>query len=108
MRDARTRYRRLDVAGGHSLLRVQPDQGRTHQIRRHLASIEHPVLGDARYGHAASNRHFEQKHGLDRAFLHLARVELAASGGRDPLVLEAPLAGDLEAVLRALGAVSKD
>jgi 23S rRNA (uracil1939-C5)-methyltransferase len=94
---ARTRYARLEVLGGHSLVRVRPDEGRTHQIRKHLAAIGHPLLGDARYGHAASNRHVEQRHGLDRTFLHLARVDLVSPRG-PRLVLEAELAGDLQAV----------
>lgn len=62
---ARTRYRRFTIASGHSILRVVPDRERTHQIRRHLASIGHPVLGDVRYGHGLTNRHFEEKRGLD-------------------------------------------
>ena len=96
---ARTRYRRLAVAAGHSVLRVIPEQGRTHQIRRHLAAVGHPVLGDERYGHAPSNRFFEEKNGLDRAFLHCVRIEFdhPKSGAR--LIVEAPLPGDLRAVL---------
>jgi 23S rRNA (uracil1939-C5)-methyltransferase len=97
-RNARTRYTRLQVVGGHSLLRVRPDEGRTHQIRRHLAAIRHPVLGDARYGDPASNRHFEHEHGLDRSFLHLAKIELTDPKTRRSLVLESALAGDLAAV----------
>ncbi len=100
---ARTRYRRLAIVGGHSLLRVSPDEGRTHQIRRHFASIGHPVLGDERHGHAPSNRHFEEKHGLDRTFLHCVRVELTHPTTGAPLVLEAPLPGDLATVLARVG-----
>ncbi len=96
---ARTRYRRLAVASGHSVLRVIPEQGRTHQIRRHLAAIGHPVLGDERYGHAPTNRFFEEKNGLDRAFLHCVRVELDDPTTHQRLILEAPLPGDLRAVL---------
>jgi 23S rRNA (uracil1939-C5)-methyltransferase len=101
---ARTRYRRLAVASGHSVLRVIPEQGRTHQIRRHLAAIGHPVLGDDRYGHGPTNRFFEEKNGLDRAFLHCVRLEIDLPGsgelGHGPrLIVEAPLPGDLRAVL---------
>jgi len=49
-RDAVTEFRRLGVAGGHSLLEVTLGTGRTHQIRVHLAYIHHPVLGDPAYG----------------------------------------------------------
>jgi tRNA/tmRNA/rRNA uracil-C5-methylase (TrmA/RlmC/RlmD family)/23S rRNA-/tRNA-specific pseudouridylate synthase len=99
MYPARTRYRRLAVASGHSVLRVIPEQGRTHQIRRHLAAIGHPVLGDDRYGHVPTNRFFEEKNGLDRAFLHCVRIEIdhPVTGAR--LIVEAPLPGDLRAVL---------
>ncbi len=100
---ATTRFARLELRGGHALLEVRPLQGRTHQIRIHLASLGHPVLGDARYGHAATNRHFEEKHGLDRTFLHCARIELLHPKTGARIVVEAPLAGDLAAVLRSLG-----
>jgi 23S rRNA (uracil1939-C5)-methyltransferase len=96
---ARTRYRRLAVASGHSVLRVIPEQGRTHQIRRHLAAVGHPVLGDERYGHAPTNRFFEEKNGLDRAFLHCVRIEIDHPDTRVRLVVEAPMPGDLRAVL---------
>jgi len=49
-REAVTEFRRLGVAGGHSLLDVTLGTGRTHQIRVHLAYIHHPVLGDPVYG----------------------------------------------------------
>ena len=100
LREASTRYRRERRVATHSLVRALPEQGRTHQIRRHFAGIGHPVLGDARYGDPASNRHFEERHGLDRTFLHAARITLELAG--TPLVIEAPLAPDLEAVIESL------
>jgi len=96
---ARTRYRRLAVASGHSVLRVIPEQGRTHQIRRHLAAIGHPVLGDDRYGHAPTNRFFEEKNALDRTFLHCVRLELDHPGRAQRMIIEAPMPGDLRGVL---------
>jgi 23S rRNA-/tRNA-specific pseudouridylate synthase len=99
-RAASTRYVRKDVAAGHSLLSVFPETGRTHQVRRHLAGIGHPVLGDARYGDRASNVHFEHAHALDRTFLHLERVTLVLGGTER--VLEDELAPDLRAVLASL------
>jgi 23S rRNA (uracil1939-C5)-methyltransferase len=100
--EARTRYVRSASAGGHSLLRVAPEQGRTHQIRRHLAAIGHPLLGDLRYGHAATNRHLLERHGLDRPFLHCARIDLAHPRSGERLVVRAPLSGDLAAVQASL------
>jgi 23S rRNA (uracil1939-C5)-methyltransferase len=100
---ARTRYRWLGGAGGHSVLRVIPEQGRTHQIRRHLAAIGHPVLGDERYGHAPTNRFFEEKHGLDRTFLHCVRLELTHPRTGVRLLVETPLPGDLRLSLMRCG-----
>lgn len=99
MYSARTRYRRLAVASGHSVLRVIPEQGRPHQIRRHLAAIGHPVLGDDRYGHPPTNRFFEEKNTLDRTFLHCVRVEFDHPVERRRMIIEAPMPGDLRTVL---------
>jgi 23S rRNA (uracil1939-C5)-methyltransferase len=99
MYPARTRYRRLAVASGHSVLRVIPEQGRTHQIRRHLAAIGHPVLGDDRYGHAPTNRFFEEKNALDRTFLHCVRLEFDHPTLNQRMIVEAPMPGDLRGVL---------
>jgi 23S rRNA (uracil1939-C5)-methyltransferase len=105
---AHTRYRRIEVVGGHSLLRVRPEEGRTHQIRRHLAGLNHALLGDARYGHAPTNRHLLERHGLDRPFLHCARIELTHPRSGARLEVEAPLAGDLASVLASLRARADD
>jgi 23S rRNA (uracil1939-C5)-methyltransferase len=87
------------VASGHSVLRVVPEHGRTHQVRRHLAAIGHPVLGDDRYGHAPTNRFFEEKNALDRTFLHCVRLEFTHPRTQQRLIIEAPMPGDLRAVL---------
>jgi 23S rRNA (uracil1939-C5)-methyltransferase len=100
LKDARSRYKRLRVIGGHSLVLVRPEQGRWHQVRRHLASVGHPVLGDARYGDRASNLHFEMRHGLDRPFLHCQLIRIRHAG--DDLELRAELTADLAAVLESL------
>ncbi|HSO32458.1 MAG TPA: pseudouridine synthase, partial [Labilithrix sp.] len=99
MYPARTRYRRLAVASGHSVLRVIPEQGRTHQIRRHLAAIGHPILGDDRYGHAPTNRFFEEKNALDRTFLHCVRLEFDHPTTNLRMLVEATMPGDLRGVL---------
>jgi len=97
---ARTRYRRLALGGGHSILRVVPERPVPHQIRRHFAAVGHPVLGDMRYGHAPTNRYFEEKHGLDRSFLHLVRIEVEHPDTGERLYVEAPLSADLRAALQ--------
>lgn len=102
----RTRYRRLAVFAGHSVLRVVAEQAHPHQIRRHLALIGHPVLGDDRYGHGPTNRFFEQKHGLDRTFQHCVRVEISHPGTGNRLAIESTLPGDLRTVLHRSGGPS--
>jgi 23S rRNA (uracil1939-C5)-methyltransferase len=102
----RTRYRRVSKAAGHSVLRVvaEPmDVRRAPPIRQHLASVGHPVLGDERHGHAPTNRYFAEKCGLDHTFLHCARIELTHPDSGTTLVVEAPLPGDLLAVLERMG-----
>jgi 23S rRNA (uracil1939-C5)-methyltransferase len=103
---ARSRYKRIEVVAGHSMLSVRPEGGRKRQIRFHLASIGHPILGDARYGDRASNQYFEFRHGLDRPFLHCARVVLAFDGKE--LDLRSPLAPDLAAVLESMQSTQPD
>ena len=97
---ARTRYRRLEVAGGHSLLEVHPEQGRKHQVRRHLAGLGHPVIGDRRYGHDATNRHFEERYGLDRSFLHCQSITFGTRSREH--AFESPLPAELRATLAEL------
>jgi 23S rRNA (uracil1939-C5)-methyltransferase len=97
LEEARTRYRRLLVTSGHAIVRVIPEQARTHQVRRHFAAIGHALLGDERYGHPPTNRFFEEKHGLDRTFLHCVRVEVAG------ITIDCPVPGDLRAVLERFG-----
>jgi 23S rRNA (uracil1939-C5)-methyltransferase len=102
----RTRYKRSTIAAGHSVLRVIPEQGHTQQIRRHLAAIGHPLIGDDRYGDPMTNRFFEEKNGLDRAFLHCSRLEFDHPDTATRTVVDAPLPGDLRAVLERMTGVT--
>jgi 23S rRNA (uracil1939-C5)-methyltransferase len=95
----RTRYRRLAVVAGHSVLRIVAEVGDATGLRRHLASLGHPLLGDERFGHAPSNRYFQERYGLDRLFLHLVRIECTSPESHERLYLESQLAGDLRGVL---------
>lgn len=88
-RPARTHFRTLRaVPGGRTLLEVQLDTGRTHQIRVHLAAIHHPVVGDTIYGRA-------QPPQPPRQFLHAARLEFRHPWTGEWLTFDAPLPDDL-------------
>jgi 23S rRNA pseudouridine1911/1915/1917 synthase len=98
-KEARTRYEVLRHATEPvevTELACTLETGRTHQIRVHLRSIGHPVVGDARYG---GNR---QSLPLDRPFLHAEGLDLAHPVTGEPLSFESPLPPDLQAVLSAL------
>lgn len=60
---------------GYTLLEVELITGKTHQIRAHLASIGHPLIGDTKYGDPAINRRLKEKYGLSYQLLHACRVE---------------------------------
>lgn len=65
-RTIRTKYRTLDSKNGLSLLEIELLTGRTHQIRAHMASIGHPLLGDGKYGKLAQDK----KLGFDKQALY--------------------------------------
>ena len=102
-RQPAARYRRLAVAAGHALLEITSPARDAPPLRRLLAAIGEPVLGDERQGHAPSNRHLFERAGLDRAFLHVTRLCFAHPKSGVPVVIEAPLAPDLALVLERLG-----
>jgi 23S rRNA-/tRNA-specific pseudouridylate synthase len=93
-RPARSRVRALACANGCSLLRVQIETGRTHQIRIHLAAIGHPLLGEPWYGGGPCDRH-------PRQALHAWRLDF--DDGEAPQSLCSPVPEDLVALLRELG-----
>ena len=84
-----------------TLLEAELKTGRTHQIRVHLAALGHAIAADDKYGDAAHNRALK-KQGLRRMFLHAARLELKHPLSGEALVLEAPLAPDLQHFLNIL------
>jgi len=101
--DARTRYARLAVGGGHSILRATCEPSTAGVLRRHLAFVGHPVLGDAVTGHAPTNRHFEERAGLDRAFLHRHTIEFTHPVTTERITVVSKLPGDLRGVVERMG-----
>lgn len=89
-----THFRRLAEAGGHTMLRVRLQTGRTHQIRVHLSAIGHPVYADPLYGTSVGNR---------RLWLHAERLAFEHPVTAERLALEAPLPRDLSDAAERLG-----
>lgn len=75
-KNAVTHFEVLESYGWCSLLQVNIETGRTHQIRLHLASISHPVLGDATYGDKDANARALKELGLTRQWLHAKELEI--------------------------------
>lgn len=97
--EALTRWKVVSAAKELSLLAVTIETGRTHQIRRHLEAVGHPVAGDRRYGDFAFNRTARTRWGLRRMGLHAWRLELPHPLTGVPLRLEAPFPPELAEVL---------
>jgi 23S rRNA pseudouridine1911/1915/1917 synthase len=91
-RDAVTHFEIEEALPRTTLLRVRLETGRTHQIRAHLQAIGHPVAGDPDYG--ATGRL-----GLDRQFLHAARLRFAQPTTGAEVDVTSPLPDDLGAAL---------
>lgn len=84
-----------------TLVEVDIETGRTHQIRVHAEHIGHPVAGDEKYGHEAFNRQMREL-GLRRLFLHAYRLSFQLPEWDKPMTIEAPLPEELEQVLSRL------
>jgi 23S rRNA pseudouridine1911/1915/1917 synthase len=101
--------RRIDSPyGKFTLTEVKIDTGRTHQIRVHLSSLGHPVVGDTLYGAPGEIRPHRLKHGtgpalsLPRNFLHAAQLELSHPRTGAKIALTSPLPDELVAFQKAI------
>jgi len=93
-RRAVTHFELEELLERHALLRVRLETGRTHQIRVHLEAIELPVSGDPVYGVAGDL-------GLERQFLHAARLAFEHPVTGEAVDVTSPLPPDLAAALEA-------
>ena len=111
---ARTRFRRLGTVelpqrvdryptSRYALLELQPDTGRRHQLRRHLAHVSHPIIGDSTYGKGRHNRLFAELFGVQRLLLACVRLELDHPNADAHLDIHAPLAKEFFSLVEQLG-----
>lgn len=96
-REARTHFRVLERFAHHTLLLLELETGRTHQIRVHLKAIGHPIVGDPVYGSGSTMRGVT----LKRQFLHAYQLKFTHPTTGAVITGEAPPPDDLQAVLNA-------
>src|SRR5690606_16128057 len=113
-RDAVTHYHTLStielpIAVGryatarYSSVALEPKTGRTHQLRRHLAHLRHPVVGDVRHGDGRHNRLFRERFGLHRLLLFARRLRFVHPFDGRALELAAAIDPPVAEVLARLG-----
>jgi tRNA pseudouridine65 synthase len=113
-REARTTFTRIATfelplrvdrypSSRYALVELTPHTGRRHQLRRHLASESHPIVGDSTYGKGKHNRLFRDLFGVPRLLLACTRLEFTPPASATTLRVEAPLAADFAGLLTRLG-----
>jgi 23S rRNA pseudouridine1911/1915/1917 synthase len=102
-RDARTLWRVRELFDAASFLEIEIKTGRTHQIRVHCASIQHPVVGDAVYGYRNSGANLPGVlKTVTRQMLHAWRMVFTHPATGEKIFLEAPIPEDMLQVLSGL------
>ena len=113
-RDARTAYRcvatvEVPIPLGrypqqrYALVLAEPESGRFRQIRKHMAHIHHPVIGDCQHGRGDHNRLYKQHFGCHRMLLHAWQLRLVHPLDGTPLALTAGLDAPFASLLARLG-----
>lgn len=111
---SQTRYRVVARAPEHTLVALEPETGRQHQLRVHLAALGHPIVGDKLYGPEGTSAFLENidtgmtpeleaRLGHSRQALHAYQLTIMHPRTGAPIVLTAPLAPDLVALWKRVG-----
>lgn len=102
-----TIYEPVSTNGTVTLLKVLLVTGRSHQIRAHLASIGHPIIGDEKYGNPGWNHCYKKKYNLTSQFLHAYRLEFPNMDGQlsylSRKIVDAPLPKLFQKIVDAEG-----
>ena len=100
--EAKTHYKRIATVelpypvsrypvARYSLLKLLPQTGRKHQLRRHMKHILHPIVGDTKYGRREHNQLFREKFDCHRLLLHASKISFIHPVSDEELVIEAGL-----------------
>jgi tRNA pseudouridine65 synthase len=87
----------------YSLVELQPQTGRRHQLRRHLKHLCHPLIGDTNYGEGRHNRLFREEFGCQRLLLHAAELSFSHPLTGATVTITAPLDQEFSRLLSRLG-----
>jgi len=101
-RDARTLWRVKELFDATSFLEIEIKTGRTHQIRVHCASMQHPVVGDVVYGYRNSDHLPDVLKTVSRQMLHAWRMAFTHPATGEKIDLESPIPEDMLQVLNRL------
>lgn len=87
----------------YSLLRLTPNTGRKHQIRRHMKHIFHPIVGDTTHGDGRQNDFFRDQFNCHRLLLAATELEIVHPATQQPLLIQAPLDGEYQRIIDSIG-----
>ena len=87
----------------YSLVELKPKTGRKHQLRRHMAHLRHPIVGDTRHGDGVHNRFFREQFGVHRLLLHARKLSFKNPVNQDQVSLYADLDATFQDVLVKVG-----
>jgi 23S rRNA pseudouridine1911/1915/1917 synthase len=99
-----TRWKKLEALSDAALVECRLETGRTHQVRVHMASIGHPLLGDPVYGRAGkAHAKLLKELGFERQALHAAELGFTHPVTKNRLSFASPMPPDMQELTRALG-----
>jgi 23S rRNA pseudouridine1911/1915/1917 synthase len=98
-----THWKRLEILRDAALVECSLETGRTHQVRVHMASIGHPLLGDPVYGRSKSHRDLLKSLGFDRQALHAARLGFTHPVTKHRLSFSSGMPADMQELFNHLG-----
>ncbi|PKM95892.1 MAG: RluA family pseudouridine synthase [Firmicutes bacterium HGW-Firmicutes-1] len=102
----KTIYKPIKNNGDYTLLQVKIITGKSHQIRAHLQSIGHPIVGDHKYGDSKVNRYFDKHFHLNNQLLHAYKFEILEIEGQlhylNNKQFEAPLTAQFDTIVTEL------
>ena len=86
----------------YSLVELNPETGRMHQLRKHMAHILHPIIGDRPHGCNKQNKLFLDNFGMNTMLLHARQIAFAHPVSGEAIVIEAPWQAEFDRMMGAL------